>query len=589
MPPELPSPDDERVDDYDYTARLREQAKQNLAISPLSVDDLSTIEIKHLAEELQIHQIELEMQNEALRESQILLERARDEYARLYHEAPIGYVTLDIENHIVRVNKTLAAMLNTRPEALRRRSFFDFVALENRDDFYLFQRRLQQGLEVPERVEILLITQDGDASFNAELRAAWQGESNQQEEAVMHLTISDITVRKQQEKTLIETQKLESLGLMAGGMAHIVNNMLASVMLNVELIQQKLGEEHPVYRQLAQINEHIDQELYVFKQLLDYTGNQRTDRTAVDLNSLIRESIPLFRTVSQHAHSRIQLELSSPADTRPLMVYGNSAQLQQLFINLISNAIEAYPTGHHEATIVIQTYFEDDHRVCIKVTDYGEGIVEENIDRIFDPFFTTKFLGRGLGLAATAGIVKSYKGDMSVQSRAGIGTSIYVYLPAHQLPKDDSQPSPSVAQANDGDALSWAADETAFMSDNCILIVDDQQELTEVVAEVLSFAGYEPLICNNGTEGLAMFKKVQRHLTAVLLDLTMPDIAGSEVMAQMRHINADIPIIIMTGFNQAEIANRLRDLDPPAAYLIKPVPLNTLLSTIEQVVSAVKE
>ncbi len=589
MPPELSPPKNERVNNHDYIARLREQAEQNFTVSPLSIDDLSTTEVKHLAEELQIHQIELEMQNEALREAQMLLEQARDEYARLYHEAPIGYVTLDVDTHIVQANKTLAAMLNTRPEALRGRVFFDFVAHESRDDFYLFQRGLKLGREAREQVEILLTPQDSKVSFDAELRAVWQARDSQHPEAVMHLTIGDITERKQQKKALIQTQKLESLGLMAGGMAHIVNNMLASVVLNVELVQRKLGTEHPVYGQLAQINGHVNQELHVFKQLLDYTGNQRTDLTAVDLNHLIRESTPLFRTASQHAHSLIQLELNNQADTRPFMVYGNSAQLQQALINLVSNAAEAYPAGHHEATIVIQTYFENDETVCIKVTDFGTGIAEENIDRIFDPFFTTKFLGRGLGLAATAGIVKSHQGYMSVKTEQGAGTSIYVYLPLHHLPQGDSQPSSSIAQEAPRDTLGWAADETTFMGDNCVLVVDDEPELTKVVAEVLSFAGYKPLVCNSGTEGLAMFQKAQRHLTAVLLDLTMPDIAGSEVMAQMRQINATIPIIIMTGFNQAEIANRLRDLDPPAAYLIKPVSLDKLLSTVEQVVSAVKE
>lgn len=590
MPPELPSPNDgERVNNSDYIARLRDRAERHLAPSAPSIDELSATEIKYLAQELQIHQIELEMQNESLRETQMHLERARDEYARLYHEAPVGYVSLDVDNNILKANKTLARMLNIDLDLIKGRFFFDFVAREMRDNFYLFQRQHQQGREVPAHLEILLTPQgERQEAFDAELRASWQVvENGQERQEMMHLTISDITARKRQEKVLIQAQKLESLGLMAGGMAHIVNNMLASVVLNVELAQRRLGAEHPVYPQLAQMQKHIDDELHTFKQLLDYTGNQQREHTAVDMNQLIQDSQSLFRAASQHAHALITLDLQyAPLTNCPPIVYGNVSQLQQVLINLVSNAAEAYPAGYPEAKIIIQSYFENDHTVCIAVTDFGEGIDAENVDRIFDPFFTTKFFGRGLGLAATVGIVKSHRGYMRVKTKRHEGSTMQVYLPVHVSP-ETFVPEASRSDQQWGDVS--AIEETILMGDNYILIIDDEIELTNIIAEVLSFSGYQTLVCNNGLDGVEMFKKSHAHLTAVLLDLTMPDLAGTEVMTRLRRVNPNIPIIIMTGFSQSEISRRLKELEEPAAYLLKPVPLDKLLSTVEQVSSQAKQ
>lgn len=590
MPPQLPSSNDgERVNNSDYITRLRDRAERHLAPSATFFDELSAKEIKHLAQELQIHQIELEMQNESLRETQMHLERARDEYARLYHEAPVGYATLDIDNNILKANKTLARMLNTELELLSGRFFFDFVARDKRDDFYLFQRQHQQGREVSTHLEILLTPQGERAeAFDAELRASWQVVENEQErQEVMHLTISDITARKRQEKVLIQAQKLESLGLMAGGMAHIVNNMLASVVLNIELAQRRLDTEHPVYPQLVQMQKHIDAELHTFKQLLDYTGNQQREHTAVDMNQLILGSQSLFRAASQHAHALISLDLQrAPHTDCPPLVYGNTSQLQQVLINLVSNAAEAYSVGYPEATIVIQTYFENDHTICVSVTDFGEGIAAENVERIFDPFFTTKFFGRGLGLAATAGIVKSHRGYMRVKTARHEGTTVQVYLPAH-LSSETFTPE-AISSDQQTESVS-ATEERVLMGDNYVLIIDDEVELTNIIAEVLSFSGYQTLVCNNGLDGVEAFKRSHAHLTAVLLDLTMPDLAGTEVMTRVRRINPSIPIIIMTGFSQSEISRRLKELEEPAAYLLKPVPLDKLLSTLEQVTSQAKQ
>jgi PAS domain S-box-containing protein len=378
------------------------------------------------------------------------------------------------------------------------------------------------------------------------------------------------------ERRLLEGQKLESLGVMAGGVAHDFNNILTSVLVNASLARQ-LAAGDPAAAHLGQIEVAARRAADLCQQLLAYAGKGKLVTDRVDLTELVRGTVALLEvTISKN--TRLELQL---ADGLP-PVLADITQLRQIVMNLVINAADAI--GESPGRITVGTYacqagsellrqaqgrpeLPAGTYVGFEVTDNGCGMSPETVARIFEPFFSTKFSGRGLGLAAVQGIVQSHHGALFVESRPGAGSTFRLLLPATQGPAARSAspfPEPAVPVRLNG----------------LVLVVDDEESVRSIVAAVLEAHGATVLQASGGEEALALLRVQGDRIALVLLDMTMPGISGEETLRRCRMINVRAPIILMSGYSEAETMKRSTDLGV-AGFVQKPFEIETLLARLK--------
>jgi PAS domain S-box-containing protein len=335
------------------------------------------------------------------------------------------------------------------------------------------------------------------------------------------ILFNDITDRMRAEQRLREAQKLESLGILAGGVAHDFNNLLVGVIGNASLAQEMLPSGHPAVELLEGVIHTGEQAAHLTRQMLAYAGKGRFLVEPVDLSALIPEMSGLVRpSISKKIELRLDMAEDLPA------IDADRGQMQQVFMNLALNAAEAI--GSHEGAITVRTFVQDvDERymrlhpdaaalrtgthVCLEVRDTGCGMDEATRAKIFDPFFSTKFTGRGLGLAAVAGIVRGHKAAIAVASAPGRGSCFTVLFPA------------SAAAAGEPSA---SLRDSALDGSGVILVVDDEPIVREMAKIALERHGYAVLLAESGVAAIDIFRRHPGEIALVVLDLSMPQMNG---------------------------------------------------------------
>ena len=399
-------------------------------------------------------------------------------------------------------------------------------------------------------------------------------------------TQRDITARKEAaaererlEVRLREKQKLESLGVLAGGVAHDFNNLLTIIMGNASLARLVPQQSAVIAQNLSFIESAAQRAAELCRQMLAYSGKGRFFVRSVDLNTVLRETADLVRSSAARNHL-LQLDLAP--DLAP--VHADATQLQQVAMNLLLNAAEA--TAPADGTIRVSTaniqldsarlaraHLGPDlpaaRYVVLEVADNGCGISRDVQERIFDPFFTTKFTGRGLGLAAVLGIVRAHAGAIEVESEPGQGTLFRVFLPAtdkpvHARPKT---PPPPRRPAGRGRA---------------VLVADDERLLRETVRDLLERHGFEVIVAADGAEAVALFRQHREQLAAVLLDLTMPGVDGVAAFATIHTLAPTLPVVLMSGYSREEAVERFEQRGL-AGFLQKPFATESLLEVLDSV------
>ncbi len=354
--------------------------------------------------------------------------------------------------------------------------------------------------------------------------------------------------RSRFEESVREIQRLESLGVLAGGIAHDFNNLLTIILASTDMAS---SDPTSVAIHLDRTRTATLRAAELCRQLIAYAGRAKREIKPVDLNEIVREMTVLLQaTVNKRA------TLSINTASTPLWVDGDSGQMVQIVLNLITNASESL--GDRTGEISVRTQFQPTSAPpglfhyppgptprgpmgVIEVKDNGSGIHPTERSRIFDPFFTTKSSGRGLGLAAVAGIVRSHQGVITVDSEIGAGTLFRIYLPVRSSP-----PSPAKSDAPT----------QVPIAPRTILVVDDQLEVRQVLSAVFEANGYEVLTAATGEEALNLYDHRHQDIDAVLLDLTMPGRGGLETMADLRAKNPTLPVVVMSGFPEEEIAKK---------------------------------
>jgi len=365
----------------------------------------------------------------------------------------------------------------------------------------------------------------------------------------------DITERMKLEEQMRQTQKLESLGVLAGGLAHDFNNLLTGVMGNASLVADDLGPDSPSAARLKEILNASERAALLVRQMLAYAGKGRFVTQRIDLSAQIREIVPLIR--SSIAPS-VQVELKLANDLPP--IESDPSQVQQLIMNLAINAGEAIQ-GHGMVSFTTSMRRSDSEvQVVLEVKDNGCGMDQETCARIFDPFFSTKFTGRGLGLAAVLGIIRSHHGSISVESALGLGSTFTVVLPG----------AASLAKTAPVPELQFEAD-----CDAHVLVVDDEDVVRNMARLALERCGYSVEMASDGALAVAAVAAHPAQFDAVLLDLTMPAMDGDEALREIRAIRADLPVILSSGFSETEALRRFADRGL-AGFLQKPYTASAL-------------
>ena len=355
--------------------------------------------------------------------------------------------------------------------------------------------------------------------------------------------VHDLSERMRLEEQFRQAQKMEAIGVLAGGIAHDFNNLLTSVLGYANLAVTEVADDSPVREMLGEIETAAQRGAELTHQMLAYAGRGDFVRQVLRLDSVVKEMSSLLRTV-------VSRKAVFQLDLHPATIRGDATQIRQVVMNLMTNASDAL--GGEEGTVTLRTGtrqidatesfafqgepLQQGETAYVEVIDTGCGMSADTIEKIFDPFFTTKFAGRGLGLAAVQGIVRSQGGALRVVSAPGQGSTIEVVLPA-------------VSEAPDEQESHDAAD-TRPTGTGTVLVVEDEADVRAFVVRVLEEVGFHVLAAADGVQGVDLFGAHRDEIRAVVLDRTMPRMDGWEVARQIHGLQAQVPIIMMSGYSQ---------------------------------------
>ena len=378
-------------------------------------------------------------------------------------------------------------------------------------------------------------------------------------ESVALAFVTDITGRKRNEERLREAAKLESLGVLAGGIAHDFNNLLVGIMGNASLALEETVPGSPARGMLRGVIEASERAASLVRQLLAYSGKGRFQIGPVDLSKLVAESAGIMRTsVAQAVKLRFELADGLPA------IETDASQMQQLVMNLVINGGEAI--GERPGTVVVRTAFDPEPAAAVRleVQDDGCGMDAATKERIFDPFFSTKFTGRGLGLAAVQGIVRTHRGSIEVQTALGRGSKFTVRLPV------------SVRKANEAGQGSAARG----VGRNTVLLADDEEVVRSSAKFALEKHGYKVLLARDGDEVIRIFQRDAAEVALVVLDLTMPVMSGLETLRRLRAMRPDVPVVLSGALSDAGTIGPFR-AEGAAGFLQKPYTAAQITSQVQ--------
>jgi PAS domain S-box-containing protein len=457
-----------------------------------------------------------------------------------------GVAVVDAEARIRRANDSLARLAGTAVSELigmRSEDLWQRLSLKEQPYAKAVANRRRETVEFDSGLRRLQLTVDPMFDeFGAPTGA-------------VHI-VSDITEKARLEEQFRESQKFETIGTLAAGVAHDFNNLLTSIMGNASLVASDLPPESAHHEKLADVLRSSQRAADLTKQLLAYSGKGRHFMQKLDLSTVVKRMQGLIEsTASKKMTLAIEVAEGLPR------IDADATQVQQLILNLVSNAAEAI--GEDRGRIEVRTGSETRDSAYVEVKDTGCGMDAETRSKIFDPFFTTKFTGRGLGLAAVAGIARGHRAQIRVTSGVGDGSTFRVTFPSAEpapvLP-------PPVETAADGDT---------------ILVVDDEDMVRRVAQASLEIRGYRVVMATNGVDAIREVKKDPR-IGVVLLDLTMPVMGGEEAIDEILTQRPGIKVIVSTGYDHREAIERF-SAKPVAGYLQKPYTSRQLADKVKTV------
>ncbi len=542
---------------------LRRRAEDKLKEKTSASTPSEEADVRKLLHEMQVHQIELELQNEELRAAQQELEATRDRYADLYDFAPVGYCTLDEKGIILEANLTAATLLGVERGKLIKQPITRFILKADQNMYYHHRQQLFDTGE-PQSCELRMLKQDG-TEFWGNLSGSISLDAD--ESPVYRISINDITERKRIDQQIHYLKKAESLKRMAGAIAHRYNNLMTAVMGNLELTLDNLSKDSNLREQLTEAMGAARSASDLGGTMLAYLGQTVALRLPLDLCDICHQELPSVKTaLPENVALKTDLPTIGPS------IMANSSQIRQILHNLIVNAWESLEGQPGEIFLVVKTVrptdipvinrlpidflIEDADYACLEIADTGCGIPEKVYENIFDPFFTTKFAGRGLGLAVALSAIRVHGGCITSTSTEKRGSVFRVFLPMTIEP----------VLRPEEDSLRKA---TALSDGGTVLFIDDQPAARRIGSIMLKRLGFKAIEAEDGIQAIELFRECQDEIRCVLSDLTMPRMNGWETLEALRRIAPNIPVILTSGYDQTHV---LKGMHPemPQAFLHKP-------------------
>ncbi len=500
------------------------------------------------------------------------LERSERLYRVLVESLGEGVGLFDSEDRFRFANRALATTLGTTPEALQDRRFRDFFAEAGHGR----AGGSSESDSLPRSYELVLKGSESTLLLVTETRLA-PGAS---QEVLTLRVLRDLSERivserrqRDLEKELQRSEALQSLAVLAGGVAHDFNNLLSGVLGNAELAQRWLPTSAPpdLGSCLEEIKTFAGEAAQLSRQMLAYAGRRSLAVEPTDVNTEVLQALRLLHGAIE-ARARLVTEL---AEALP-QVAADRFQLRQVLSNLAINGLEAM--GDQRGTLTLRTQRVSLTRdqladgkerpgllpgeyVCISVQDTGRGVPAALCERIFEPFFSTKGTGRGMGLAAVEGIVRAHRGLLKLDRSLPTGTAFHVLLP--------------VARAGALREVRRGSRPALQCLPQRILLIDDEAAVRLVTGRLLTELGQQVLTAESGAMGLEVFAQQGPSIDLVLLDLTMPDLMGSEVLGELVRQRSDVRVVISSGFHPDDASSLLSDPNV-VGFLEKPHTLANL-------------
>ena len=525
---------------------------------------------------------ELEREIEARERSEQSLRDSESMQRALVESLGEGVGLFDAQDRVVFGNQALASTLGVARDELSTKTFAEFLTEESRATLTATspdtgERRSYEVVLEQNTSTLLLVTESRFAPNGSHDALTLR--------VVRDLTDRVVTERRQRdlERELQRSQALQSLAVMAGGVAHDFNNLLCGVVGNADVGLRKLPSDAPpvLTRCLTEIMAFAKEAAQLSKQMLAYAGRRSLAMQALDFNGELSAALRLLHaTVESKAHLVLELGDALPP------VGADRFQLRQVVTNLILNALDAMEGKR--GTLTLRTeYLRVDasdgeaygvgagRYVKVTVTDTGSGIRPEAREHLFEPFFSTKGTGRGMGLAAAAGIVRAHRGWLGVAGTSSQGTSFSVLLPVAHEAMASRTTTPLAFNA--------------ASPPRSILLIDDEPAVRLVTGRMLSELGHRVVTADSGRRGIELLKR-EPTIDLVVLDLTMPEQSGESTLDELRRVRSNIPVLITSGF-QAEDASTLLQRPNVVGFLDKPhtmTSLEMLLASVEPPLSQVR-
>jgi PAS domain S-box-containing protein len=491
-----------------------------------------------------------------------------------------GVVTTDTAGNVILLNKVAEELTGWCQEAAVGKHIDEVFAIISENTRQPLDNPVEKVLSSGCIVELVnhtvLVSRDGKERIIADSAAPIRDRESRIVGAV--LVFRDITEKRRMEEELLKAQRLESIGILAGGIAHDFNNLLTAILGNISLSKMYVTEGDKLHKKLSEAEKASLRARDLTQQLLTFSrGGAPVKRTA-SIAEIIRDS-----TAFSLSGSKVTCTFAIPEDL--WMVEVDEGQISQVINNIILNAEQAMPAGGViEVTCRNVHVGEDDQLpieegryILVAISDQGEGIPVEALPRIFDPYFTTKDGGKGLGLSTVYSIVKNHDGHITVSSQPGVGTTFTIYLPVADFTEQyGAQEEHAVGEFEEP------------LAKGTVLVMDDEENIRDVVAEMLSFIGYETVLSRDGTEAVSLYRQATnsgKPFAAVLMDLTIPGgMGGGEAMRILREIDPEVKGIVSSGYSNDPILSDYRSFGFQG-IITKPYKIGELKDVLERVIT----
>lgn len=501
------------------------------------------------------------------------LRRSEERLADLFENSPDMYHIVNRAGIIQSCNKTEANHLGRAKNELIGHSVLKLYPSSYHDKATdLLNRIFDQDYEARE-VEEQLITRTGeliDVSVNTSII---RDEKNRP--VFVRWVARDITEKKKLESKILHAQKIDSIGNLAGGVAHDFNNILTSILGSTAIMKRRMKKNNQWFRYAEIIDDAAKRGASLTRQLLTFARKSPVQFRPLLVNNVVESTLHLF---ARSTDKKIAIEKNLNAGTA--LINGDDGQLQQAILNLLINARDAMPEG---GTITVETnkieFKEAEHAdmgkaqrgnyVVVSVADTGVGMDVETKQKIFEPFFTTKEQGKGtgLGLSVVYGVTNAHNGFIGVQSELRKGSEFKLYLPLFR----DKETTRRIGKSKQ-----------IYTGDEKILVVDDEEHVGEVIGVMLQNLGYKITVVRNGKEAMAKITNSRHKYDAVILDMNMPKMGGKETFLKLKEIDPDLRIIISTGYSTTTVESS--ELEKfIGGFLQKPYQLEELSHVVREV------